>query len=83
MVHRFLQFALLELLKGYLLKFESPGDPVMYWAVRMQEHLHPSLRIPDQSQTKAFATTKELKERDMIMGKIVVRRHTYTLLCIK
>lgn len=72
LVHKFLQFALLELLKSYLLHFSSPTDPGMSWAVRMQEHLHPSLRMPGQSQTEAYSSTKELRERDMIMGKIVV-----------
>lgn len=72
LVSKFIQFGLLELLKSYLLSFSSPMDPAMAWAVRMQEHLHPSLRLPDSSQTQAFANTKELKERDMIMGKIVV-----------
>jgi hypothetical protein len=38
----------------------------------MQEHLHPDLRLPAaQSQTEAYGSTKELKERDMIMGKIM------------
>lgn len=81
MVHKFLQFALLELLKGYLLKFK--GEPPMYWAARMQEHSHPSLRMPDQSKTEAFSTTEELKERDMIMGRIVVCSHRYAPLCIQ
>lgn len=72
LVHKFLQFALLELLKSYLLHFSSPTDPGMSWAVRIQEHLHPSLRMPDQSQTEAYSSTEELKERDMIMGTIVV-----------
>jgi hypothetical protein len=72
LVQKFVQFGLLELLKSYLLNLSGPLDPGMAWATRMQEHLHPDLRMPEQSQTKAFATTKPLKERDMIMGKIVV-----------
>ncbi|CAG8009919.1 unnamed protein product [Penicillium salamii] len=72
LVRKFIQFSLLELLKSYLLSFSSPMDPGMSWAIRMQEHLHPNLRLPgSQSQTEAYASTKELKERDMIMGKLV------------
>lgn len=72
LVRKFIQFGLLELLKSYLLSFSGPMDPGMSWTVRMQEHLHPSLRLPEQSQTQAYSGTKELKERDMLMGKIVV-----------
>lgn len=82
LVRKFIQFALLELLKTYLLRFSGPVDPGMSWAVRMQEHLHPSLRMPDQSQTEAYSSTKELKERDMIMGKIVVCSQAYALLLL-
>ncbi|CAG8055662.1 unnamed protein product [Penicillium olsonii] len=72
LVRKFIQFSLLELLKSYLLSFSGPTDPGMSWAIRMQEHLHPDLRLPgSQSQTEAYASTKELKERDMIMGKLV------------
>lgn len=72
LVRKFIQFGLLELIKSYLLSFSGPMDPGMSWTVRMQEHLHPSLRLPEQSQTQAYSTTKELRERDMLMGKIVV-----------
>ncbi|KAJ5811556.1 YAP-binding/Alf4/Glomulin [Penicillium riverlandense] len=71
LVQKFVQFGLLELLKSYLLNLSGPLDPGMAWATRMQEHLHPDLRLPEQSLTDAFATNKPLKERDMIMGKIV------------
>ncbi|CRL30458.1 unnamed protein product [Penicillium camemberti] len=72
LVRKFIQFGLLELLKSYLLSFSSPMDPGMSWTIRMQEHLHPDLRLPGaQSQTKAYGSTKELKERDMIMGKLM------------
>ncbi|KAJ5894661.1 hypothetical protein N7495_006352 [Penicillium taxi] len=71
LVLKFIQFGLIELVKAYLLSFSSPLDPGMSSAARMLEHLHPELRLPDQSQTEAFTTTKELKERDMIMGKIL------------
>lgn len=72
LVQKFIQFGLLELLKSYLLDFSGPLDPGMSWTVRMQEHLLPALRLPDQSQTQAYSSSKELKERDMLMGKIVV-----------
>ncbi|KAJ5102137.1 hypothetical protein NUU61_004359 [Penicillium alfredii] len=70
LLRKFIQFGLLELLKSYLLSFSSPMDPGMAWAIRMQEQLHPDLRVPDQSQTEAYGANKELKERDFIMGKI-------------
>ncbi|CAI7632593.1 unnamed protein product [Penicillium glandicola] len=72
LVRKFIQFGLLELLKSYLLSFSSPMDPGMSWTIRMQEHLNPNLRLPAaQSQTEAYGSTKELKERDMIMGKLM------------
>lgn len=80
LVRKFIQFALLELLKSYLLSLSSPMDPGMSWTVRMQEHLHPNLRLPAQSQTDAYAITNELKERDMIMGKIAVCHYINTRL---
>lgn len=72
LVQKFIQFGLLELLKSYLLGFSGSSDPGMSWTVRMQELLLPALRLPDQSQTQAYSSSKELKERDMLMGKIVV-----------
>lgn len=77
LVRKFIQFGLLEMLKSYLLSFSGPMDPGMAWTVRMQEKLHPKLRVPEQSQTDAYGSIKELKERDMIMGKIVVRTCHY------
>ncbi|KAJ5672166.1 hypothetical protein N7507_001293 [Penicillium longicatenatum] len=71
LVEKFIQFGLIEVLKVYLLSHPSPMDPGMSWTVRMQEHFNPALKLPEQSQTEAYAATKELKERDMIMGKIV------------
>ncbi|KAJ5993289.1 hypothetical protein N7451_009013 [Penicillium sp. IBT 35674x] len=71
LVEKFLQFGLIEVLKVYLLSHSGPMDPGMSWTVRMQEHFHPALKLPEQSQSEAYASTKELKERDMIMGKIV------------
>ncbi|OQE27500.1 hypothetical protein PENSTE_c004G03727 [Penicillium steckii] len=71
LVRKFIQFGLIELLKSYLLSFSGPLDPGLSWTVRMQEKLNPNLRLPEQSQLDAYINTKELKERDMIMGKIV------------
>ncbi|KAJ5690608.1 hypothetical protein N7462_005000 [Penicillium macrosclerotiorum] len=78
LLHRFIQFGLLELLKSYLLSFSGPLDPGMSWTLRMQEHLHPNLRLPTQSLTDAFSNIEELKERDMIMGKIVLAMWGWT-----
>lgn len=72
LVRKFIQFGLMEMLKLYLLSFSDPLDPGMSWTIRMQEKLHPNLRLPAQSQTDAYGSIKELRERDMIMGKIVV-----------
>ena len=72
LVRKFVQFGLLEMLKLYLLSFSDPLDPGMAWTTRVQEKLHPNLRLPAQSQTDAYGSIKELRERDMIMGKIVV-----------
>ncbi|KAF7716167.1 Uncharacterized protein PECH_005443 [Penicillium ucsense] len=70
LVRKFVQFGLLEMLKLYLLSFSSPMDPGMAWTVRMQEKLNSELRVPAQSQTDAYATIEELRERDMMMGRI-------------
>lgn len=73
LVRKFLQFGLIEVLKSYLLSFSSPMDPGMSWAIRLQEKLRPNLRIPGrESQTDVYASTKHLKERDLIMAKITV-----------
>lgn len=74
LVQRFLQFGLLEVLKSYLLSFAGPLDPGMSWTIRLQEKLHPGLRMASQqTQTDIFAQSKRLKERDLIVAKITVR----------
>lgn len=71
LTRRFLQFGLIEMLKSYLLSFAGPADPGMSWSIRLQEKLHPELKLPDKpSQIETYATTKHLKERDMLMAKI-------------
>ncbi|KAI2789530.1 hypothetical protein POX_d05023 [Penicillium oxalicum] len=70
LVRKLVQFGLLEMLKLYLLSFSGPMDPGMAWTVRMQEKLNPHLRLPSQSQMEAYGSIKELKERDMMMGRI-------------
>lgn len=73
LVRKFLQFGLLEVLKSYVLSLSSPIDPGMSWAIRLQEKLHPELRIPDkETQMGIYTTTKHLRERDMLMTKIIV-----------
>lgn len=71
-MRKLVQFGLLEMLKLYLLSFSGPMDPGMAWTVRMQEKLNPHLRLPSQSQMEAYGSIKELKERDMMMGRINV-----------
>lgn len=74
LVRKFLQFGLVELLKSYLLSFSSPTDPGMSWTIRVQEKLHPESCLPGRpSQTDVYTNNKQLRERDMIMAKIVVR----------
>lgn len=76
LVKKFLQFGLVELLKSYLLSLSSPVDSGMSWTVRLQEKLHPESRMPGgRSQMEHYKTTKQLAERDMIMGKITVSMH--------
>lgn len=73
LVEKFIQFGLIEVLKVYLLSHSGPMDPGLSWTVRMQENFHPTMKLPEQSQTEAYSSTKELKERDMVMGKITVQ----------
>ena len=73
LVKKYLQFGLVELLKSYLLSFSSPSDPGMSWTIRLQEKLHPETCLPGRpSQIDVYADNKQLRERDMIMAKIVV-----------
>lgn len=69
LVQKFLQFGLLELLKSYLLSLPEG----MSWAVRVQETLHPEIKLPGRSQVDQYTTDQHLKERDMIIAKITVR----------
>ncbi|KAH8429513.1 uncharacterized protein LDX57_007175 [Aspergillus melleus] len=72
LVKKYLQFGLVELLKSYLLSFSSPSDPGMSWTIRLQEKLHPEACLPGRpSQIEVYADNKQLRERDMIMAKIV------------
>ncbi|RAL14880.1 uncharacterized protein BO97DRAFT_412175 [Aspergillus homomorphus CBS 101889] len=80
LVQRFLQFGLLEVLKSYLLSFAGPLDPGMSWTIRLQEKLHPGLRIASQqTQTEVFAHSKKLKERDLIVAKITALSRDFGL----
>ncbi|KAL4889510.1 YAP-binding/ALF4/Glomulin [Aspergillus ambiguus] len=80
LVRRFLQFGLIELVKSYLLSFSGPMDPGMSWAIRLQEKLRPGTRMPgQQSQTDAYAESKHLRERDMIMAKITALSRDFGL----
>ncbi|KAI9044643.1 uncharacterized protein KD926_011613 [Aspergillus affinis] len=80
LVKKFLQFGLVELLKSYLLSFSSPSDPGMSWTVRLQEKLRPETCLPGRpSQIDVYANNKQLKERDMIMAKIVALSRDFGL----
>jgi hypothetical protein len=72
LVKRFLQFGLIELLKSYLLGLAGPMDPGMSWAIRLHEKLHPETRLPGKaSQTDVYCSNNYLKDRDMILAKII------------
>ena len=72
LIKRFLQFGLIELIKSYILSFSGPMDPGMSWTIRLQEKLQPRHPAGQVSETEVFASNKELRERDMILGKITV-----------
>ena len=69
LIRKYLQFALVEVLKAYVLGLSDPG---MSWAIRMQEKLHPEWRMPaGHSQIHRYKT-QQLAERDLVVGKITV-----------
>jgi hypothetical protein len=72
LIKKFLQFGLIELIKSYMLSFSGPMDPGMSWTIRLQEKLQPRPLVGQVSETEVFSKNKELRERDMIMGKITV-----------
>lgn len=74
LITRLLQFGLVEVLKSYLLSFgSSPMDPGMAWAGRLQEKLYPeSVLASSGSQSELYASRDDLRERDMIIGRIMV-----------
>lgn len=72
LTRKYLQFALVEVLKSYILGLHDPGS--MSWAIRMQEKLHPEWRMPaGHSQLQRYKMNKQLAERDVVVGKITVR----------
>ena len=76
LIQKYLQFALIELLKSYILGLSTHNDPGtgMSWAIRMQEKLHPEWRLPSgHSQLQRYKAISSLSERDVIVGKITVR----------
>lgn len=82
LIHRLMQFGLVEVLKTYILHCTSkPSPPGMLWTVRLLEKLHPGSTLdPAGSFTNEFETVERLKERDRTVGKIVVRIICITLL---
>ncbi|RHZ63042.1 uncharacterized protein CDV56_101493 [Aspergillus thermomutatus] len=80
LVKRFLQFGLIELLKSYLLSLAGPMDPGMSWAIRLHEKLHPETRLPGKaSQTDVYSNNNYLKDRDMILAKIIALSRDFGL----
>lgn len=68
------QFALVELLKSYMLSFSTAEDSGMAWALRLQEKLSPKEgRSTDRlSKNHIHSEIEQLKERDLVIGKICV-----------
>jgi hypothetical protein len=82
LVRKLVQFGLIELLKSYMLSLASPTDSGVSWALRLQEKLGPAeARMTSSSKTEIHAA-EHLRERDMIIGKIVVRTSIATVLFI-
>ncbi|KNG85645.1 hypothetical protein ANOM_005571 [Aspergillus nomiae NRRL 13137] len=79
LIKRFLQFGLIELIKSYILSLSGPMDPGMSWTVRLQEKLQPRHLAGQVSETEVFANNKDLRERDMIMGKITALSRDFGL----
>ncbi|KAE8355226.1 YAP-binding/ALF4/Glomulin [Aspergillus coremiiformis] len=79
LIKKFLQFGLIELIKSYMLSLSGPMDPGMSWTVRLQEKLQPKHLAGQVSETEVFANTKQLRERDMIMGKLTALSRDFGL----
>ncbi|KAB8239238.1 uncharacterized protein BDW43DRAFT_75758 [Aspergillus alliaceus] len=79
LIKRFLQFGLIELIKSYILSFSGPMAPGMSWTVRLQEKLQPRHLAGRVSETEVFTNSKQLRERDMIMGKITALSRDFGL----
>lgn len=76
---KLLQFALVELLKTYMLSLSTPEDSGMAWALRLQEKLSPKGRSSDkQSKNHIHSELEHLKERDLVIGKICVRYFSFS-----
>ncbi|OJD14214.1 hypothetical protein AJ78_05428 [Emergomyces pasteurianus Ep9510] len=72
LIKRLMQFALVELLKTYLLYCIHEAPAGMQWALRLQEKLDTTNRMPSSlNLTEEFGKTEHLKERDMTVGKIL------------
>lgn len=71
---KLVQFALVELLKSYMLSFSTTEDSGMAWALRLQEKLSPKEgRSTDRlSKNHIHSEIEHLKERDLVIGKICV-----------
>ncbi|KAF7596703.1 hypothetical protein BBP40_000131 [Aspergillus hancockii] len=79
LIKKFLQFGLIELIKSYMLSLSGPMDPGMSWTVRLQEKLQTRPLAAQVSETEVFSKNKELRERDMIMGKITALSRDFGL----
>jgi hypothetical protein len=72
-VRKLVQLGLIEVLKMYLLSLSAPTDSGVSWALRLQERLGPEQQLVAKlSKTHMHTTKNDLKERDLIIGKIAV-----------
>jgi hypothetical protein len=73
LVQKLLQFALIEVLKTYMVHCTGRAPAGMQWALRLQEKLDPAATPPRLSKIREFSDEDFLAERDRTIGKIVVR----------
>lgn len=75
MVRKLVQFALIEVLKAYILSFSGPTDSGLSWTLRLQETLGNSVTSLTNKLSKIHIHTTEehLRERDLIVSRITVR----------
>lgn len=74
MVRKLVQFALIEVLKSYILSLSGPTDSGLSWTLRLQETLGNNITSLTNklSKTHIHTTEEHLRERDLIVSRITV-----------